>query len=212
MLRRRSAAPALGAILLATTSAGAQVASDTPKASVPEVALDQLSTTRAGASADASRAGDLDIPQPPPLPRAATVTSSEVSSRADSRALAVAPVVGTDRCDAAAPRDRSDFCRHRLEARMDHPERPAAAPITAEGRLLLLVSPNGMGTPTDRASRQLGAASGLNAPNGPAEQLAGALQDRKPAQDAASTAASAKGTDQSALPSNVPTIAVLPAK
>ena len=189
--------------MAATSPAAAQVSGDRPTAAATSVTLEQVAPANGARGAGA----DLDVQQPARPPRAAAVTSSEVSDRADGRALATAPIGGSDRCDATGRADRSDLCRQRIEARAGQYGRPRAVPVSPEARLMLLIDPKG---PTLANGRQAGAVSGLNDPGGPAEQLAGALRDRA-ARDA-DGAAQGRSTDAGAVPPGVPAVVVLPTK
>lgn len=168
------------------------------------VALDQLSIASRGRDAQSDSAVDLAGPQPATPNAAAKVTSTDISTRAEGRALATAPVAGDDSCDPPRSFKRSAICGKRLETRVNGYIRPGAAPITPEGRLLLLISPGNSRAATTVGGRQI-ETSGLNDPNGAGEQLAGALQE-KIAEDAAAAAGAKVGP----LPAGVPPIVALP--
>ncbi|MEG3126199.1 hypothetical protein [Sphingomonas sp. GB1N7] len=161
--------------LLCASAAVAQTGTD--KTSSP-IILDQLSDT-AARDHKAGRVSNLVIPQPDgagarPLPE-----TEDMPKRPDKQAVTIEPVVGRDRCDPAEAAAKTAKCRNLAERRLN----PGAAvntgtPVTAEGRLLLLVNPN---RPTMRdavTGRPLSSSLGLGDPNGPANQLAGALRDQ----------------------------------
>ena len=200
MKRRLPRMLALGALAGLTAPTGAQTDRDDGHTASPSVTLDQVSIENAG------HAADLDVAQPARLPLAAAVTSSEVSNRAEGLALAVAPVNGTDRCDADAGAATTSLCRQRLENRASQYARPRAASVTPEARLLLLLNPNGTLAANDARGRQMG----LDGTNGPAEQLAGALQDGTASRD--SDVATQTPADANAAPAPPPTIVVMPPK
>lgn len=160
----------------------------------PAVALDQVPSP--GASPD------LNIQQPAPVSRAAAVTSGDVPVASGAGALATPPIAGSDMCDRTADDGRGELCRRRLEARAGEFRRPSAAPVTPEGRLLLL---------TGRASgtAQLETITGLNDPNGPAEQLAGALQSQA-AMDPSANGSRPTQDATGPIPSGVPPVVILP--
>jgi len=200
MIATRVAAAAIAGLAAGLASAAsAQTGAD--RSAPPPVALEQLSTP-----SPRTDASDLDVAATTTLSRSAAVASPEISTRADGRVVATAPVEGDDRCDPARGAPRTEACRQRLETRAGDYRRPEAASVTAEGRLLLLVSPNTSAS----TSRPLAGTTGLTAPDGPAGQLAEALREQA-TQDASASAAAA-AAKQNALPAGVPPIVVLPGR
>ena len=212
MRRRRTLAAiyAAGAAIALGTVADAQLKNDNTPDPASSVTPNQVSARTDPVVTEAARASDLEVSQPTRPSRTEAVTSSEVSNRADGRELAIAPVIGTDRCDGAEGVARAQ-CRNRLEARADQYNRPRSAPVTPEARLLLLTSPGGTVAREDTPG-QLGSASGLNAPNGPTEQLAGALRERAEAQDSIPGNTPGVPAGSVTLPPNVPSVVVIPPK
>lgn len=66
-----------------------------------------------------------------------------LSSTAQGRAVAAPALTGSDRCEPGAALAASQICEQRLEYRADQFGVTTAAPVTAEGRLLMLMAPNG---------------------------------------------------------------------
>ena len=199
---------AISAGLAAAPATAQQVGGGGP-APDASVALDQLSATRGARAAEAGAGVEVDALEQNAPSMAAKVTSAEISTRADGRTLASSPVGGADRCDSVAKSLRRGVCRRPLESRAGDYTRPRAAPVTAEGRLLLLTNAGTNPTASDPSGGAMGA-SGFNAANGPAEQLAGALQDRAASQDNALTNPNSDPTGSGTLPPGVPTIVVVP--
>jgi hypothetical protein len=195
-------------VMFAATIGGFALAQPTPETSAalePKVTLDQLSTSSAGHGVD--HAIQLGIPQSIGASGPAAVSTSEISERADGRSVFMTAVGGEDHC-AAPARDKSELCRHRLETKAPQYARPNRTPVTPEARLLLLMNPNGNDVANDDTGRRLGNSTGLNASNGPAQQLAGALRDQAPAQDAA---ANPSGYSRK-LPISVPQVVIVEPK
>lgn len=186
--------------------ASAQVESEKAQASEASVTLDQLSISDAARAGGPDRQTAVEVAQPARPSASAAVIASEVSRRSDGRSLTVAPAIGDDRCDGNEARLRTELCRRRIEARANQYNRPSAAPVTPEARLLLLTNPDGADTVGDIGRRQV--PSGLDGPNGPAEQLAGALRDGMAKQDFPMSTPVQPGT----LPPNTPPIVVIPPK
>lgn len=134
--------------------------------------------------------------------------SPALSSLRQGRTLAAAAVEGRDRCDASSGQSDSRLCRERVETRAGEFATPGAAPVTAEGRLLLLTQPQGGVVMTAAgASRQLGgtAADVERAAGAAAGELAAVIsRTQAGAPPTASTADPTGG----ALPSGVPSVVV----
>lgn len=189
-------------------AADAQVDNNDAGPPSKSVTLDQISTGADAQLAKGGRTTDVEVPQPAQLSRTAIVTSSEISDRADGRTLAIPPATGTDRCDEAGTANRSQLCRQRLETRANLYSRPRSALVTPEARLLLLTNPNGaIGR---EGNGQLGSIAGLDAPNGPTEQLAGALRDRADAQSDSPATTPVPTGAPGTLPPSVSPIVVIP--
>jgi hypothetical protein len=129
--------------------------------------------------------------------RACTVRSSPI--------ISTAPIVGFDRCDPTNKATSSDKCRSAVAAPSRGLNAPAMNTVSPEGRLLVLTYSNHGSSTNYSAGGQLANTLGLNDPNGPADQLAGALRDQA-LQDAAAAAAGAAaqtikpGSSPGALP------------
>jgi len=208
MIRMARAARAISlAVTFVTTARPAQIWAD-PPAPTESVASEQIApATSQGASA--AVAARLDMPQVAHPERDTLLNGSEISTPADSRALSTEALTGADTCDSQA-RSHTELCGKRLESRAGEFARPRPAQVSAEGRLLLLINP--AVTPSNGASAGHSAVetpSSLNSPNGPAQQLAGALQGYTGGEDPMpgdpGRTASAKG-----IPTDVPAIVVLP--
>lgn len=179
------------------------------RAPASSVMFDQLPTISRPRAAESSAMPDFDIVQPSEVLPAAKVTSVEISTRAESRAVDTPPLAGRDGCDPVGGRASLEICRHKIETRVSDYARPRNAPVTPEGRLLMLINSGNGSASGDLSGRSL-VAVGLNAPGGPAEQLAGALRDGTVSQDGAATNAGAVGGNSYPLFIGVPTIVVLP--
>lgn len=162
--------------LAASVSASAQP-DGSQTSSSSSTTLDQIMVSASPVSVSPKSASDLEVPQLPGPSRAASATSSEVANRGESRQLATEPVGGADACDQRTTRRK--LCEQKLEARAEQYSRPGSALVTPEGRLLLLVSPGtGVGGLFADTRKLTSPPSGLNDPNGPAAQIAGALQEQ----------------------------------
>jgi hypothetical protein len=75
-----------------------------------------------------------------------------LSSPAQGRAVDVPALTGADQCEPGASLSTSKICEQRLEYRADQFGVTSAAPVTAEGRLLMLMAPNARQGP-DAAGR-----------------------------------------------------------
>ena len=129
-------------------------------------------------------------------------SAPDLSTRAQGRALASSAIGGQDRCQPDTAAAASDLCRRRIEARSGDYGRPGAAPVTAEGRLLVLSDPQGRAQTLDGATRRLGGSPMVDALAGSAAaQLAGAIDPQRAA--AAATGATAT------LPAGVPSAVVV---
>jgi hypothetical protein len=190
---------ALLAILSLSQENGAKIS--TPDSAV---SLDQISAASGGRNAQPDSAVDLVGPQPATPNAAAKVTSADISTKTEGRGVAVVPITGDDSCDPSQAAAHSALCRKRLETRVDSFTRPKATPVTPEGRLLLLINPSTTRSGFSVGGRQV-ETSGINDPNGAAEQLAGALQE-KTYQDANVES----GGKSNPLPPGVPAIVVAP--
>lgn len=131
-----------------------------------------------------------------------------LSTSRQSRSVATQAVGGYDRCDPALSSSASTECKHALETRSGEYASPGAAPVTAEGRLLLLTDPQPGPNSVDATTRRLGNAQGLDALAGSAaNDLAGAINGTRGATNA-TTLNVAPGTT-TALPAGVPSAVVL---
>ena len=88
--------------------------------------------------------------------RSATATAP-LSTTAQGRAVGVSPATGSDRCESDPALAQTELCRRRIESRAAQYDAPAAAPVTAEGRLLMLMTP-GASDATAESARRLGEA------------------------------------------------------
>lgn len=183
------------------------------------VTVPQLSQPRqAGA---ASIAGDASSPASPLAPGRGDLAAAPaqvgesarsvepapaLSTRAQGRAVGTAAVGGRDRCDPASRAADSALCRGRVETRAGEFDAPAPAPVTAEGRLLLLTRPQGEPpmTPTG-ASRRLGgtAADVERAAGTAAGELAAAISQQQ-------STSNTQLTPNGGTPVTTPTSGVLP--
>ncbi|KQS02306.1 hypothetical protein ASG11_16220 [Sphingomonas sp. Leaf357] len=191
--------------LLCASAAVAQSATD--KTSSP-IVLDQLSET-AARDHKAGRISNLVIPQPDSAGARPLSETDDLPKRPDKQAVTIEPVVGRDRCDPAEAAAKSARCQKLAERRLaPGADASTGTSVTAEGRLLLLVNPN---RPTMRdavTGRPLSNTLGLGDPNGPADQLAGALRDqRDPKSDPAPSSVPDKSTQ---LPDGGTTILLPP--
>ncbi len=161
---RATALPAL--LLLTAGSAAAQTGA--AAVAMPQVSAPDRSTS-VGAPSDVPSAalsarpprgrGDLvSTGAPIGEGRRTAESSPDVSTRAQGRAVATSAVGGRDRCDAPAAAD-AELCRGRIEARSGEYGKPAATPVTAEGRLLLLTQTQPAVMTTEVARRRLGGTS-----------------------------------------------------
>lgn len=154
MIRFASAASA--GILLALAAA-AQAPSPS------SVAIPQIAPNGAGASASSS----VHVPaiEPGRRPDAAAApaqvgngarsatAAAPLSTPADGRVVRLAPLTGQDSCETDPALARTELCRQRIETRANSYTAPAAAPVTAEGRLMVLIAPGGSDTSADPARR-----------------------------------------------------------
>lgn len=77
-----------------------------------------------------------------------------LSSAAQGRAVGVPVLTGADGCEPGSALAGSQICEQRIETRADQYPAPTAAPISAEGRLLMLMTPASQGTADD--ARRIG--------------------------------------------------------
>ena len=114
---------------------------------------------------------------------------------------------GRDRCDAPGAAD-TPLCRQRLEARAAEYGKAGPAPVTAEGRLLILTDPQRPAQSVDQATRRLGSAPGVDALAGSAAStIAGVLNGMT--SGATSPSGASASTSATALPAGVPSSVVV---
>ena len=149
------------------------------------------------------RSSDVDRPQPARPSRSASVTASAIPDGADGKSLSIAPATGRDRCDRTVSSTPPSFCGQRIEGKAGQFTAPGSATVAPETRVLLLTNPRtfGAGTRLDSA---------FDGPNGPSEQLAGALREGKAGQDL--LVPTPNGSAPGAPPSNILPIIVTPPK
>lgn len=118
--------------------------------------------------------------------------------------VGVPTLTGSDRCEPGAALSNSQICEQRIERRAGQFGAPIAAPVTAEGRLLLLMTPTGQQA-ADNAARRIGdGGSNLNDFVGQAAgQVATALGQQGGAPAPASDAAPYGPQAPSGLPATV---------
>ena len=211
----RSGLALLAALLLAPTGA-AFAQSGAAAVTVPQLTAPERRGVVATSQADPSAAANtrrerealVSAGAPIGEGRRTAEASPPLSTRAEGRAVRAAPVGGHDRCDAPGQAD-TRLCRDRLEARADEFHKPAAAPVTAEGRLLVLTDPQPGPMTMNEAARRLGGAPGLDSlAGGAASELAGAISSTRG--DTSQTGPTNTGATATALPAGVPAVVLAP--
>ena len=196
-----------GAALAQTGAASVSV----PQLSFPEragvVATSQADTS-AVARSRSEREALVSAGAPIGEGRRTAEASPALSTRAEGRAVHAAPVGGHDRCDAPGEAE-TRLCRDRLEARAGEYQKPGAAPVTAEGRLLVLTDPQPGSLTMNEAARRLGGAPGLDSlAGGAASELAGAISSTRG--DTSQAGPANTGAAATALPAGVPAVVLTP--
>ena len=204
----------LAAALLSLAGAGAAFAQGGPASvTVPQLSSpgrDRVTSgpaeTQAASALDRKERETLvDAGSIPTDARRSAEASPDLSTRAQGRAIGAAAIGGRDRCDSpASVTAQTELCRRRIEARAGDYAKPGAAPVTAEGRLLVLSEPPMAPQSLDSATRRLGGAAPVDALAGSAAaQLAGAIDPQR-AGSAAPATATGTGAAASALPAGLP--------
>ncbi len=193
----------------AAACAHAQVSSENQRDGAASVTLDQLPSVSRQGSTEPGTIADLDAARRDAVSASDKVTSIDLAAAADGREVVMPSLKGSDRCDPKSRTARTPLCRRRIETRASDYSRPRASPVTPEARLLLLMTP-GNSASSDPTGGKTFSASGLNSPNGPAEQIAGALRDGTIGQGQVDTGKQPDRADQNALPNGVPPIVILP--
>lgn len=183
------------ALLVNAAVVGAALAQSGAAITVPQLSQSQRIGAAqiegdAGSTSARSRAESVSSPVQVGSRSRSTESAPALSNSAQGRSVGVTALGGRDRCNPALAGSDTEACRRRIETRSGDYARVTAAPVTAEGRLLLLTQnqPPPM-TPDSAARRLAGSPAELETLAGTAAgQLAGVLSQPTTQPDAAPNA------------------------